>query len=55
MDGKALRPGDVAGDIEAGVAFITEDRKAQGLVLGMTVRENVTLAHLRDYVGRDLW
>ena len=30
----------------AGIAFITEDRKAQGLVLGMTVRENTTLAHL---------
>jgi ribose transport system ATP-binding protein len=32
--------------IEAGIAFITEDRKAQGLVLGMSVRENTTLAHL---------
>jgi ribose transport system ATP-binding protein len=32
--------------IRAGIAFITEDRKAQGLVLGMTVRENTTLAHL---------
>jgi ribose transport system ATP-binding protein len=35
--------------IEAGIALITEDRKAQGLVLGMTVRENTTLAHLRTY------
>jgi ribose transport system ATP-binding protein len=35
--------------IEAGVAFITEDRKAQGLVLGMSVRENTTLAHLTAY------
>ena len=32
--------------IDAGIALITEDRKAQGLVLGMTVRENTTLAHL---------
>ena len=39
--------------IDAGIAFITEDRKAQGLVLGMTVRENVTLAHLAEYVARD--
>ncbi len=54
VDGERLHSGDIAGDIGAGVAFITEDRKAQGLVLGMTVRENVTLAHLRDYVGRDL-
>jgi ribose transport system ATP-binding protein len=35
--------------IEAGIAFITEDRKAQGLVLGMSVRENTTLAHLAAY------
>ena len=39
--------------IAAGFAFITEDRKAQGLVLGMTVRENVTLAHLSQFVERD--
>jgi ribose transport system ATP-binding protein len=35
--------------IEAGIALITEDRKAQGLVLGMSVRENITLAHLDAY------
>jgi ribose transport system ATP-binding protein len=36
--------------IAAGIALITEDRKAQGLVLGMGVRENTTLAHLVDFV-----
>ena len=40
--------------IEAGIAFITEDRKAQGLVLGMSVRENTTLAHLQEFVDRVL-
>ncbi|HEX3368588.1 MAG TPA: ATP-binding cassette domain-containing protein, partial [Candidatus Cybelea sp.] len=54
VDGASLRPGDIAGDIAAGVAFITEDRKGQGLVLGLTVRENVSLAHLADFVDRDL-
>jgi len=39
--------------IRAGLAFITEDRKAQGLVLGMTVRENTTLAHLDEFLGRE--
>ena len=34
IDDRRLRPGDIAGAIAAGVAFITEDRKAQGLVLG---------------------
>ncbi|GAC1585168.1 MAG: sugar ABC transporter ATP-binding protein [Candidatus Velthaea sp.] len=41
---------DPASGIRAGIALITEDRKAQGLVLGMTVRENTTLAHLDAYV-----
>ena len=40
--------------IRAGVAFITEDRKNQGLVLGMTVRENITLAHLDEFVNPEL-
>ncbi len=32
--------------IRHGIGFVTEDRKEQGLVLGLTVRENITLAHL---------
>jgi ribose transport system ATP-binding protein len=39
--------------IQAGIAFITEDRKSQGLVLGMTIRENVTLAHLGQFVNAE--
>lgn len=54
IDGASLRLGSVGRAIDAGIAFITEDRKAQGLVLGMTVRENVTLAHLASFVDRDL-
>jgi ABC-type sugar transport system ATPase subunit len=54
IDGEPVASGRVGAAIAAGIAFITEDRKAQGLVLGMTVRENVTLAHLADFVDRDL-
>jgi len=54
VDGKIIAPGRIGDAISAGVAFITEDRKTQGLVLGMAVRENVTLAHLPDFVDRDL-
>lgn len=46
------RPADIRcpGDaIALGIGFVTEDRKAQGLVLGMSVRENFTLTHLSDY------
>jgi ribose transport system ATP-binding protein len=48
--GTRLRPAGPHAAIEAGIALITEDRKAQGLVLGMSVRENTTLAHLSAYV-----
>jgi len=49
IDGKPvtiLSPYDA---IEQGIGFVTEDRKAQGLVLGMSVRENFSLTHLKRY------
>ena len=52
VDGQVLRVHGPADSIKAGVAFITEDRKSQGLILGMTVRENITLAHLDDFLDR---
>ncbi|HKU67150.1 MAG TPA: sugar ABC transporter ATP-binding protein [Candidatus Baltobacteraceae bacterium] len=54
IEGNVLRARKPSDGISAGIAFITEDRKAQGLVLGMSVRENVTLAHLGQFVNRDL-
>ena len=53
VDGVAHTIRVPADGIRAGIAFITEDRKAQGLVLGMTVRENITLAHLEDFLNRE--
>jgi ribose transport system ATP-binding protein len=35
--------------IALGMGFVTEDRKAQGLVLGMSVLENFSLTHLEQY------
>jgi ribose transport system ATP-binding protein len=35
--------------IRAGIGFITEDRKHQGLVLGMSVGENMSLASLETF------
>jgi ribose transport system ATP-binding protein len=49
IDGKTERITSPQSGIKAGIAFITEDRKAQGLVLGMSVGENITLAHLADF------
>lgn len=53
IDGKHIRITSPVSGIKSGIALITEDRKAQGLVLGMNVRENTTLAHLTDFVEKD--
>ena len=37
--------------IRLGVGFVTEDRQKQGLALGMNVRENFSLTHLKRYCG----
>ncbi len=34
--------------IRAGVAYVTEDRKAKGLILIQDVKQNITLANLRE-------
>lgn len=38
--------------IRHGIGFVTEDRKRYGLVIGRTIRENVTLACLKRISGR---
>jgi ribose transport system ATP-binding protein len=40
--------------IQQGIGLLTEDRKNQGLVLGMSVAENTTLANLKALSGRFL-
>ena len=49
LDGHELHLRGPHDAIAAGLALVTEDRKTQGLVLGMTIRENVTLPHLADF------
>jgi ribose transport system ATP-binding protein len=50
LDGEILHLRNPHEGIEAGLALVTEDRKNQGLILGMSVRENVTLPHLDEFV-----
>ncbi len=50
LDGIPLRLRGSRDAIAAGIALVTEDRKNQGLILGMSVRENITLPHLADFV-----
>jgi galactofuranose transport system ATP-binding protein len=48
LEGQPLNlrsPGDA---IEAGLAFLTEDRKAEGIIPELSVRENLTLAALPE-------
>ncbi|WP_366146556.1 sugar ABC transporter ATP-binding protein [uncultured Pseudokineococcus sp.] len=46
VDGRPLRPGDVAGAVRAGVGLCPEERKSQGLVLGESVVRNISLSSL---------
>ena len=36
--------------IQHGIAYVTEDRKGEGLVLPMSVEKNITIASLRSFV-----
>jgi ABC-type sugar transport system ATPase subunit len=49
VDGRVIPRGDVASAMEAGVGLLPEDRKRQGLVLGLNCRENGSLAVLRRW------
>lgn len=46
IEGKAIKIRSIAEAIKAGIALVTEDRKRQGLVMGMDVKRNTTLATL---------
>jgi ABC-type sugar transport system ATPase subunit len=46
VDGKLLQPGSIESALAAGVGLVPEDRKRQGLVLGLNCRENTSLATL---------
>ncbi|BDG62353.1 sugar ABC transporter ATP-binding protein [Caldinitratiruptor microaerophilus] len=52
--GVRLRPGDPQAALAAGMAFVPEDRKAQGLWLNRSVRENLTFSSLKR-LGRAGW
>jgi ribose transport system ATP-binding protein len=41
--------------VRLGLALLTEDRKGQGLLLPRSIRENVTLAHMRSVSGASGW
>lgn len=40
--------------IAAGIAYVSEDRKTKGLILSQDVKQNITLANLRELAKRSL-
>ena len=47
INGQEVDVSTVGRAIESGVAYVTEDRKNYGLILGQDIRHNVTLANLK--------
>jgi erythritol transport system ATP-binding protein len=51
VDGKPMRERSVSGRIARGIALIPEDRKTEGLIQILPIRENMTLSSLRKFVS----
>lgn len=49
VDDQPIRSGSPRAAMDAGLALVPEDRKSAGLVVEMTVEENLSLASLADY------
>lgn len=52
LKGQRRRFGAPAEAIKAGVAYVTEDRKGNGLILIQDIKQNITLANLRAIAQR---
>lgn len=48
IDGKEVKINSPIDAINAGIGFVPEDRKSQGLILGMSVMKNITLPGLNN-------
>jgi len=51
VKGREIRARDPREAVREGIAYLSEDRRGSGLVLGMNITENTTLANLRAYSG----
>ncbi|RCW86770.1 sugar ABC transporter ATP-binding protein [Paracoccus lutimaris] len=52
VDGRAVRFRNAADAIKAGIGFVTENRKEEGLVLGAALRTNISAAAIPAFTGR---
>lgn len=49
VDGKVVRPNRPDRSIRSGLAYLPADRKAEGIINGLSARENLTLSDLRPF------
>ena len=54
VKGKQMRFHHPKDAIRAGIAYVTEDRKGDGLILIQDVKQNITLANLRSIANRSI-
>jgi len=52
VDGEPVKIAGVSDAIRQRIALIPEDRKNQGTVLAMAIRENVTMVNIHEYIRR---
>ncbi|MFQ7236088.1 MAG: ATP-binding cassette domain-containing protein, partial [Enterococcus hulanensis] len=50
LDGKSVTIKSPVDAIRNGVGLLTEDRKHQGLMLGLSIEDNITITHLKQFV-----
>ena len=51
VSGQPFRAGDPIEAMNRGIAFLTEDRRAEGLMMEASIADNIALPSLRDYTG----
>ncbi|NLM73438.1 MAG: ATP-binding cassette domain-containing protein [Clostridiaceae bacterium] len=52
LENRSLRIHHPTDALKNGIAYVSEDRKANGIHLGLSVRENITMASLGSYCGK---
>jgi ribose transport system ATP-binding protein len=51
LSGEKIKVNSPLDSLRYGIAYVTEDRKANGIITGMNVRENITLSSLELFKG----
>lgn len=54
VEGNNLKLHSEKSAIDAGIIYVSEDRKKDGLVLGMSVKENISLTALKDLSNKSI-